>query len=650
MFSSLKNKVKSKLIFKFIEKYRPFCIEILNQKRMIEQNIDEVIIDLIDSSINEFKIYDCKAYYKNIFGEYLVNSSISVYYDQINYYLCGCGKYSAEIIFSDFVNKNIQKELCKIKYKNENYFPEEDFFLYTRRRINFINIEIQDLELPKDLKNNVVNIDTTETKNYLILISIVKEPKIIGVYTNEPLIEDELNYKESEMILFFKNSLEKINNIININVSNCNNDEYVSFINKLSQNQITEYKNEIINSFSLEVKISKYFVVYREKLTEQQIQLYELYSEFMIHFPDFQFSLRKNKKINERRYLLDYYYSKRAITNFYNSLPSYLNKSEKVKLKYAACRFLRILFNHGYGEYFDDLFEFLNFDDSGTIYNDANEFNKKFVNLLTEKSEIFPFLLQLNSGSSFNLLTNELTSRISMLNINDIKKHLISTIPKYGIRLKKNSFFNACTLNDLKITCICEVSFFAFFLNNNELKSINDNNYNKRYRLVNLMQHENFGHIKFSLNFFSFYNGNLDIRIDEKDVIHHSEPISPKNYYRYQGKEEIIEIVKEKKVKDKIITIGESGIGFTTFMTRGKYKLMKLLNMQGIDFKNLFEHPEYMAAEDLSTFISELEKKNADYGLCDEETDNIEYKSRFCESENLQMESLGIPTLEKYSF
>ena len=74
--------------------------------------------------------------------------------------------------------------MCKIKYKNENYFPEEDFFLYTRRRINFLNIEIQDLELPKDLKNNVVNIGTTETKNYLILISIVKEPKIIGVYTN----------------------------------------------------------------------------------------------------------------------------------------------------------------------------------------------------------------------------------------------------------------------------------------------------------------------------------------------------------------------------------------------------------------------------------------------------------------------------------
>ena len=91
------------------------------------------------------------------------------------------------------------------------------------------------------------------------------------------------------------------------------------------------------------------------------MELYNLYSEFMIYFPDFQFLPRKNKIIKERRYLLDYYFSKRAITNFYNSLPSYLEEYEKIKLNFAACRFLRILFNHGYGEYLDNLFEFFKF-------------------------------------------------------------------------------------------------------------------------------------------------------------------------------------------------------------------------------------------------------------------------------------------------
>ena len=75
-----------------------------------------------------------------------------------------------------------------------------------------------------------------ETKNYLILISIVKEPKIIGVYANEPFVEYEIDYKENEMIDYLKNSQEKVNNIININVNNCNNNEYVSFIDKISPN------------------------------------------------------------------------------------------------------------------------------------------------------------------------------------------------------------------------------------------------------------------------------------------------------------------------------------------------------------------------------------------------------------------------------
>ena len=115
-----------------------------------------------------------------------------------------------------------------------------------------------------------------------------------------------------------------------------------------------------------------------------------------------------------------------------------------------------------------------------------------------------------------------------MLNINDIKRHLNSTIPKYGIRLKKIAFFQACSLNDLKIICICEPSAFLGFLDKNELKSEIENNCNKRYLLVNLMMHESLGHFKFSLNFFSFYNGISDNTFDEKSTTHYSEPKSPK--------------------------------------------------------------------------------------------------------------------------
>ena len=76
---------------------------------------------------------------------------------------------------------------------------------------------------------------------------------------------------------------------------------------------------------------------------------------------------------------------------------------------------------------------------------------------------------------------------------------------------------------------------------------------------------------------------------------------------------------------------------------------MKLLGRRGIDFEYLFKHPELMAAEDLSKYISELEKIYINYyGLSDGANDNIEYKSKFSDSEKQQGESLGIPTLEKY--
>ena len=72
------------------------------------------------------------------------------------------------------------------------------------------------------------------------------------------------------------------------------------------------------------------------------------------------------------------------------------------------------------------------------------------------------------------------------------------------------------------------------------------------------------------------------------------------------------EIVKEVKVKNKknnrikknsseeIILKGETGIALAFFLTRGKYKLMKVLRKQGINFTELFNNPSLQAAEDLT--------------------------------------------------
>ena len=237
-----------------------------------------------------------------------------------------------------------------------------------------------------------------------------------------------------------------------------------------------------------------------------------------------------------------------------NSIPTNVKPSDRVKLKYSACRCLRTLLNSGDGRNNLNLFEFRDFTEEGTIYYEANDFNEKFINFLTEKSEIFLFFLQINSGSGINLLSNEFMSRISMLNEKNIKDNLLSTIPKYAIKIKSKSRFNACTFNEVKITCINEFLALGQDLDINTLRiECDDDDYNLRYLLSNLMQHEDFGHINFSINFYAFY----DEKIERPSDIHYSKNLSPFKYYMVNAKKEMIqEIVKEIKIQ-KIYDVQE---------------------------------------------------------------------------------------------
>ena len=102
MLDEIKVKVKASLIFQFLEnKERRKELQILDSKKEIQSNIEELTFELIDFSINEYKIYECKFFYE--FNE--KSHSISVYYNRVNYYLCGKGEYSIEIIFCDFIYK-----------------------------------------------------------------------------------------------------------------------------------------------------------------------------------------------------------------------------------------------------------------------------------------------------------------------------------------------------------------------------------------------------------------------------------------------------------------------------------------------------------------------------------------------------------------
>ena len=629
MLDDIKTEKKASLVFEFIESSeRPKALQILNYKKEILEDIQELAFDLIDLSINEYKIYECILFYDSDKNTH----SITIYYNRLNYFLCGKGSHSVEIIFCDFIFKEINSTNCYIEYNGKKYTPKENFELSTRKRINFVGINIQDLKLPKTINGAILDINPKYNKNLLINISVANEPKVIGMFTNSPFIDPKIKI-ENVILNELKNKIERASKPLNYKKEN----DFFHYIDGIDKSKLNDYENEILCSYEFEKKLGKYFTFYKEKLNDLEVELYDLYCEFMLLFPDFYGSERGNGKINFKEYINQYYYSKQTISNFYSTIPENLEKYHKIQLKYAACRCLKTLLMNGYGSSLLSLFYFIDYTIEGTIYYDANKFNSQFVDALNEKSEMFLFFLQINSGSGIDILTTKITARLSMLSENDIKSHLKSTIPKYGIRMNGNSFFKACTINEVRITCICESLVFQQYLGNN-LKIEIDPFCNKRYILANLLQHEDFGHVKFSINFYSLYDNYID-RTTELD------PVSPTHYYKAKTKEGMVEITKEENKNGKIKLVGESGLALSSFLTRGNKSLILLLQRIPVDFIGLFKKPTLLASEDLTEFIKELNSLNSDSKS--EEKNNIRIK--YEDFNRINGIPVGFPTIEKFA-
>ncbi len=135
-----------------------------------------------------------------------------------------------------------------------------------------------------------------------------------------------------------------------------------------------------------------------------------------------------------------------------------------------------------------------------------------------------------------------------MLNTKSIKDHLLSNIPKYGVKMHESPF-NACTFNEVKITCINKLSVFGQKNLENSFLNIFDCNYNRKYLLSNLIQQEYFVLLNFSNNFYAFN----DEKIKRSPQTHYFKNLNPHKYYMLDGKsEKIQEIAKESKIS-KII-------------------------------------------------------------------------------------------------
>jgi len=623
MLSLPKGKKTATLIFQFIDENIPkeenSLSKIIILEKALEINLNKTkkySLEINDLTNNDYKIYSCTFFFKNTIKNY----SISIYFGKKNYYYCGMIplEESIEVIFSDFISKNIENsDLCYVIYKNKKYFAIEDFGLKTRKRINLININIRDLIFPELLmKNESISFKKLNEKNYLLSISVANNcQKTIGIYLNNPFIYPTIpDIKEVKNIL--SNMLNKGNEFLKYKEEYT---DYKIYLNNINGELIMEYDSLLRKSSEIELMVAPFFLYYKDDYTKEEIEVIDLYSEFLIMFPSIKNCPKKGKSINIFNYYKQYYYSKKTIYNFQKSIKSNVSYKDKILLKYCACSCLNALLYEGYGKNDEMLFSFLDFEEKDTIYSDAIQHNLLFLDSLKETSEIFLFLLQINSGSSLNKINSVLTSRITMLDVKDIQRHLREAIPQYGIRLTSVAGFKAMSFCEMRITCFCEYSIFCQILK--DIKNKFDDNYSFRFVLSNILKKEYFGHLTFSFNNFSFQQDKI-LNSKRKNYEKYIKS-SPIEYY----KKFIIKNKKNEEKSESLISIvsddfnneekAEPGEALMFFLTKGNEKLMNLLESVEPDFKELFENPSLMAEDDLGNFIEKLE------GLLPDENESI---------------------------
>ena len=288
MFDSIKQSKSAQIIIDFIKEP---CVENVETisipticKQEISTEIDSYNFKIQHKGINEYKLYECFLHYKS----YYISHYIPIYYDRENNYLFGKEKNrnSVEIIFSDFIGKEIDINNCYIIYKGNIYYAKDEKMPTTRRHLNLVNINIIDLIIPKDLEGNSIDMKLLQDKSYLICISVSNnEQKTIAIYSNIPTIEKEA-MDAKVIIKELSDSVSKIRKLLNYNSQLSFKDfKEAIYINK---DTILTYIEEYQKSDILLKRVAPYFEFFRPELNKDELEAFDIFIQILLyHFQNY---------------------------------------------------------------------------------------------------------------------------------------------------------------------------------------------------------------------------------------------------------------------------------------------------------------------------------------------------------------------------
>ena len=582
------------IILKFLdynEKKNKLSKIILSQ---IEYSISKSIIKLIIEDIIPYK--DC--FYKTLdltmniegtFNDDYYNIPITIYFNEVNYFYGLINAFynnSQEIIFYKTFPEIIFNNQ-KINY--EEKFEEDTLF----KRINLINIDANNLQIKGIHQNTIYEMIENYNQNNLIIFD--SKLNVISYYDQSitKIIQSKISInRKFEVISIFKISeimksnltIEDINKNYKkeiIKATGYLNDIYIINCIKKDYNLMDEYDIIIFKSYYT-VKLFNKIFPFSQNLNVDVKMKSELFQQLFENLESFE---QACKIIND----------KKVESLLYGSACIALLKIAEDKDKIKEVKGQKKLL---------DLIDF----SKDSIYKDAMENNKYFINKLKKNSFLFIYLLQFNSSNSNiciendeNISKNIKVNKISMITLNQLKYDLYKSLPKYGIRLFYNSFDDfATTILNSSITLFNEINIFGKALSINELSIKEDLYYKKRVCLSLILKHERFCHIK------KIFNKN------ETDYLN-----SPLGYLKFDTNE--IKYLVDKFNNKK----GEIGESFEKLITNDRRELItSLFKINNINMEKIYNN-EIWIKETNNDLINELERITGIKGNNNNKNDNV---------------------------
>ena len=342
------------------------------------------------------------------------NYKFNVYYGKNISYV------QTDILYG-YVHEIILQKMKDIQIKiNEKEFKELDNLgNKDRERLTLINcgptfitINGIDVDLLSIISDNSLEADIRF--NQISILDFEKKIYIVQPIKEKSEYDIEFFKKNKEKLMTFETELKKffdsdINNYEKIGGDLTKQFEKIKYHDSLDLNRSYHYLDEIFNT-------NKFL----------NLNLFWNYS-LCIFFLD-----------TDKKYI---YFNRNAIKLFINNLKKIMKEIdeikelplyEKVRPIYASFMILSLrnppLKTTKEIEALNLRYFLINENDENSIIGKCYKFYKNFVNSITEESAIFPFLLNIDSGSGY--YNKELVYAFDLKNLNMIKSHLNQVFPK----------------------------------------------------------------------------------------------------------------------------------------------------------------------------------------------------------------------------